>query len=472
MKRVFILVCFVSFRQVVFAQEMWGISNSNFAGNMGMALNPATMVAAPYSLEMNLIALDLFLQNNYIFVKKRSSLLAKSVRGEAVNDSRITDNYTSTLKKGYAQAYLRGPSIILNQGNFSVGVHTAMRAGLSVSKVPVHLAKFIYEGFDYEPQHGFPYHADPFTATLLHWSETGISGGLIVKDNGADILTGAVCFKLLLPMNALFLEASSLDYIVPDSKLLIVNNLSGTYGHTSFDNNENIAAQLFSIKGNGVGGDVGFIYMRGRNERSYSCGKRSNGFKKYKYRMGASFVDIGYVRCLKGAGVYSYNRSTAQWPGIDTAKFDNLADFDSSLSTRFLGKPDDSKNGKGFSIMMPAAFSLQFDYCFKPRWYINGSLIQRLPIGKRRILRPNQISITPRYETRYFEVALPFSLYDYTQPRFGLAFRYHFLVLGTDKIGAITGLWNLTGIDIYFGIKISGCSLARKRKIAGNCFPF
>ncbi|MBK7851504.1 MAG: hypothetical protein IPJ66_10310 [Bacteroidetes bacterium] len=37
---------------------MWGISNSNYSGNMGIFLNPATIVGAPYKYEFNIIAGD------------------------------------------------------------------------------------------------------------------------------------------------------------------------------------------------------------------------------------------------------------------------------------------------------------------------------------------------------------------------------------------------------------------------------
>ena len=46
-------------------QEMWGISNSNFSGNMGIFLNPSTIVSAPYNYEINIIALDAFAENTY-----------------------------------------------------------------------------------------------------------------------------------------------------------------------------------------------------------------------------------------------------------------------------------------------------------------------------------------------------------------------------------------------------------------------
>ncbi len=470
-KAVVLLFIFFSVQEMI-AQEMWGISNSNFAGQMGMGLNPSTMVAAPYSFEINLISGDIFIQNSYIYIKRRSSLIAKSVKGEAVSDDRISDRYTNTLKSGYAQILLKGPSLLINRGNFAFGLHTAMRMGLSARRVPFHLAKFMYKGFNYDPQHGIPFHSGAFQAAMLHWSEIGLSGGMVLNESGENLLTGAVTLKYLLPLNALFIDVGSIDYLVPSSDLLIVENLSGSYGHTAFDQDGNMTGQLFSIKGQGFGGDIGFTWMVGRLERAYECGKRSRAFRKYKFRTGFSLVDLGYARLSSNAGVYSFRNRSMQWPGMDTVKFSGLSAFDSSLSSHFFNDPEASRSGDGFSMMTPVAASIQVDYCLAPGWYVNASVIQRIPLGKNRILRPNQLSITPRYETRNLEVALPFSLYDYTRPRFGLALRYGFFVLGTDKIGAFTGLWDVSGADIYFGIKVAGCGKMRKKSRGGDCYDF
>ena len=160
------------------AQEMWGISNSNFAGNMGMGLNPATMVASPYSMEINILSADLFLQNNYIYVRKKSSFFAKTLKGESLPEGRITDFYTSPVKRGNLLVKFIGPSIIVNKGNFAFGFHSALRIGFSAKSFPVHFAKFMYDGFDFEPQHGINFKSGPFSATLLAWSEAGLSFGM------------------------------------------------------------------------------------------------------------------------------------------------------------------------------------------------------------------------------------------------------------------------------------------------------
>ena len=141
------------------AQEMWGISNSNFAGVMGMSLNPATIVAAPYTMEINAISGDLFMQNNYVYLRK--------------GNLETSDFYTTPDKKGYLAANLKGPSIIINRGFLTFAFHTALRAGFSAENVPFHFAKFTYDGFDFEPQHSINFKSGPFKVAGLTWLEAG-----------------------------------------------------------------------------------------------------------------------------------------------------------------------------------------------------------------------------------------------------------------------------------------------------------
>jgi hypothetical protein len=110
------------------------------------------------------------------------------------------------------------------------------------------------------------------------------------------------------------------------------------------------------------------------------------------------------------------------------------------------------------------AASVQFDLCLAPRWYANATVVQRANPPVPHVDSPNIISITPRYETSFFEVSLPYSLYDYYLNRIGLAVRYHFLVLGTDKLGPYVSSNDVTGMDFYFGIKLSDYDFIRKGK--------
>lgn len=162
---------------------MLGISNSNFAGNMGMGLNPSLFVGSPYVYEWNIISGDFFLDNDYIYLERHSSLLLKSLRGKSVSQDRFLDYYDSKTKNAYGNIFLRGPSYIRNNEKFSWGFHTAFRSNMSATDVPFHVAKFIKEGFDYIPQQDIRYVSTPFKSATMAWGELGGTLGKLSTKN-------------------------------------------------------------------------------------------------------------------------------------------------------------------------------------------------------------------------------------------------------------------------------------------------
>src|SRR5690606_8883306 len=72
-KLLFLLMLFSI--QYASGQEMWGISNSNYSGNMGIFLNPSTIVGAPYRYELNVLAGDFFAENTYVYFPKEKNIV-------------------------------------------------------------------------------------------------------------------------------------------------------------------------------------------------------------------------------------------------------------------------------------------------------------------------------------------------------------------------------------------------------------
>src|SRR5882724_3538311 len=94
------------------AQEMWGISNSNYSGNMGIFLNPSTIVGAPYKYELFLVGADLFGQNSYMYSPSDRKIITRSIFGTAPNETNWFDNYKGATQNGYAHTLIIGPSYI------------------------------------------------------------------------------------------------------------------------------------------------------------------------------------------------------------------------------------------------------------------------------------------------------------------------------------------------------------------------
>jgi len=463
-KRIVFILVLASTGLSASAQEMFGISNSNFAGNMGMGLNPSLFIGSPYLYEINAISGDLFIDNDYIYIKRRSSLLMKSLQGETVPEENVLDYYDGKTKNAYGNVFLRGPSYIKNNENFSWGIHTAFRSNLSATDVPIHVAKFLKEGFDYIPQQDIQYSSTPFRSATMAWLELGGTiGKVLFEERNKKYLAGAVTLKFLVGLDAAYVNLTKFDYYVPSADTLIVNSATGTYGH-ALGEGENDPAFSFAFRGFGGAADIGITYYRGRVHGAGDCNRTAEKLKKYKYRAGFSIIDAGLILFRKQSKEFSFNESSMVWPGINDVQFNSIHDLDTSISYHFYGTPDGSLSGSGFNIYLPTALSLQFDYCIMPSVYANATLIQAVPLSKIAIVRASQLSVTPRYETRLFEASLPVVLYEYKTPHVGLAFRYKFFVLGTERLGSYTGLWDTTGYDLYFGIKFNTCEIKKGGK--------
>jgi hypothetical protein len=123
------------------------------------------------------------------------------------------------------------------------------------------------------------------------------------------------------------------------------------------------------------------------------------------------------------------------------------------MSTLFYGDPSASYAGSMINIGLPTAVSVQADYNIYKNFYAAGYWIHPIRFNMHALRRPAQVAVVPRYESQYFEVNLPISVYEYKYPRIGLSARFWFFTIGTERIGTWLGLSNLDGLDIYASIK-------------------
>jgi hypothetical protein len=447
-----LLTLFLLLQLHVNAQELWGASNSNYAGNTGLDLNPASVTGAPFKWEIHLLSADASVMNNYMYLMNNSNAIRASVRGESVDQERFTDRYTTKDKSAYASVFLKLPSLMYSNNKFGVAFHISNRTALSARNIPYHLAKFIKEGFDYAPQHDVRYTGGKTAIALMNWNEAGITGGMALLNDQTTYISGGLTVNYLYGLNSAYLNINNIDYMVPSDSLWQIYNADIEYGHAIPSENAD-GNEILKKKGSGIGVSAGLQYYHNRNEDAYNpCTKEKNQ-KKYDYKVGFSIIDVGKINYNVDAKKYIFNNVSTDWFGIDTTKLNGLSGADSTLNSQFYALQDPALAGTSYDLWLPAAASLQLDYSVTPNIYFNFSAIQRLPLNRNEIKRANQLSVAVRYETKNFEVALPYSFFDYYRHRLGLSLRYGPLTVGTDMIGPFTGLFDTYGMDIYFALK-------------------
>lgn len=452
--RVFLFASFFfCFGYDVSGQEMWGSSGSNSAGHMVIELNPAAIVAAPFLWEAHFVSADLSLLNNYYLLKRQSGWVRNAVKGSDADKGSFGDRYEVKPEKFiYSSNFLRYPGFIWSGRRSGIAFSFSSRAEWTVGNLPYHLAKYLKEGFDYDPQQAQDFSGRNIRSGVLVWHSAGLSYGRVVSNSTSSFITSAVTLNYNHGIGGGYVYFDRLKYTVPADTLLVVDQLEGAYGHALGDGGGEGSGGLLRKNGSGFSFSAGMQYFRNRNNSWFDpCNLHPRG-RPYDFRLGFSLLDFGYIRFSPNARVYTFDDAKTDWYGIDTVKFATIEFADSAFSQQFNSSSVPKPSASEFVLFLPSAASIQFDLPVSERIFLNLSWMQRIPFSRYSLTRANQLAFIPRYETRRFEFSMPFSFYEMFRPRLGFGIRYGILTVGSDMPGAFLGLTDSFGADVYFGL--------------------
>ena len=411
----------------VVAQEMWGISNSNFSGNMGIFLNPSTIVGAPYQYEINLVAFDAFAENANVYTLKNERSLFHGLTGSVLPPDTIFDQ--TDLQNTYAHTLVIGPSYIRNRKTSGWGIHTAYRSEFSGTDVTPEFAEIVY----YHPtptSPGLKRSLHPFSSAYATWLELGGTYGKVIREDEFHILKWGANVNALLGLSGHYFDAKSFDYTTLDS------------------------GQMIGIYGAGLSTTLGLTYIKDLNRGAFDCNMSNDRQRKYKYRLGISIHDLGMIHYFNNATVHTVkNTSDEYWNGLDSYETNSIKRIDEALVRELGGTSED----KSFNIWLPLAASVQFDYQIRPNIFANITALNKFHFTPNQISRGNQINLSGRYERRRFEATVSVSLFEYEKTALGLGLRYRFLVIGTDRLLSTLGLSEDNNYNVFFGLKFQFC---------------
>ena len=465
MRKIIILILLTVAFIPVKAQEMLGIVNSNYAGSVGSIINPSSIVNSKLYMDINLITADIFAENNYLYIHKEDYKLFDYLKREPQfpsygKDNQAFDHYTDNkIKHAFSNIRIIGPSAMIVNGNHAFALTTGVRTMVTLRRMPFEIANFSYEGLNYPSQFNINYKDYDFSLTSMAWGEIGLTYAYIFKKVYNNQWSAGITVKKLFSYGGAYMNINNIDYIVLNDSTVDIKNLDAEVGLSlpvDYTNNDFPDDGKF-FKGGGFGLDLGITYQkkaRGYSNRKYNKLCRQP-YEDYVYRIGVSILDIGGVKFKENAEKHVYDNVSTYWEEIDTLTYNNIHDLSQTISNQFYGDPNASLIADEISISLPTTLSLQIDYCYNKNWYINTTFFYPLELGKTYLQRPPQISVTPRFEKRQYEFAIPISLYNLKQPRIGLSARIYFLTVGTDKLGGFFGFSDFTGMDIYFSVKFN-----------------
>ncbi|HKK11047.1 MAG TPA: DUF5723 family protein [Bacteroidales bacterium] len=478
MRKILLFILVITFSlSKGYSQVRLGMTTGEYAGVNSIHLNPANIINSDYYLDIQLAGAGTFVLNNYIYLRNEDHSVFELISGnpdfptfiDERGNERYVDNWSGQdLKNGYFNTKVFGPSAMLTYGRHGFAFSTGARSLIRVKDFSYDIANYVYEQLDYPDFYNVNYINNIDThMESVQFAEIALSYNYNVFARNFEKVDVGATAKYLLPYNAAKFYLDNADYLMPNSDTLIIFDMNGSLRSSvpvNFDNN-NFPDGSGTFKGSGLGLDIGVVYTRTKSiQRSYERFTRLCRQKKYdyKYRVGLSILDIGYVALNKNVQVHEYVNANTFWPELSDFQFENVTQSLQEISERLLGAPGASlSESNNFSMRLPTAISLQADYHYHRNWYFNSTLIYGFPAKENAFSRPHYASVMPRYEGKYFGAGMPFSLHDFKQPQIGFNIRLLYLTVGTANLAHYMGFSELNGVDLYFTLKFS--------LLKGNC---
>jgi hypothetical protein len=460
-----------------------GIAGSNFVGTHANSLNPANVVDTRTKLFVNLAAVGVDFQNNYArwgapfsFPAFSTNNVADKHRNAAGliiwRGSYIGQNENKKKVSTFINGEGRGPAIQFDIKKWGLGVAAGVKYKYLTSLVNAspEVGRMIVEGTRSPSLIGNTYNNSEFYFNTGFYNEFfGTIGKVILNEDDRFIKIGATGKYLVSEM---FTNISAYDFdfnVVSDpanNRRQIINlpKTNAYYAQVAAEPRLSISSftnQMTKLSGlgTGFGGELGIIYEYRPDFRNYT--RINNGkihtdprVNKYKYRLGFSLLDVGFIRYSSPQAV-RVNEINSVNNRIIRGDYNMLSGFEELItSTEEVYDVDPTTHGNTFLIYTPASAVATIDYNIKDNYFVNVIIRQSLLNTNRRgAITYSGISVVPRYETKNLMISAPVSLdHNYQNFNLGLAVRFANVFLGSDNITGWLNTFNPRGFSIYAGI--------------------
>ncbi len=477
LKKLLIICGFITLTTGVKAQDFLGYANSNYAGVTGISLQPACIVDDRMEFDMTLFGVNTAVYNNYLGLKKDRLNPRKSVdaQGQTVwfpkmaNDTDFIHNSMEERNNGkyksvYSATRVTMPSfMVFCDHKNSFAFTWDVRNYVNVDGVSQDLAKLIIEQFNYpslwtaaSPR----LNSKNLSVQQMLWAEYGLTYGRVLKEDNEHAFKMAARFKFLQGMISSYMNIKDFNFSVPNDTLMNFLNAQASYGHSDnfeFTDQNKLKLKTFSSYP-GFGGDIGFVYEFRPDYKKYKYdmdGEKDlwrRDKNKYKLRLGASILDVGAIKFRKGSLSNNFNANVNFYNLHNFDGISSVQGFDSILKADF----QESAPKATYTMTLPTAFSIQADYNIWKDFYVNMTPFIALKFRNRetKIHEYNTISITPRWDHKWFGVFLPVQYHQLDGFRAGATIRIGPLIVGTSNLTPLISKKSVFGADIHAMLKI------------------
>ena len=443
-------------------------TSTNYAGSRALAVNPSLMTTAFVYADFGL-NLGASAYNDFAYL--HASDYYRLLNGENPSDYYINGRrydvgflINSKYKNVNETFDFNLLSAMYNRdGKHAFGIFINNRVYTSAKRIPWEILEASLKSID-STFYDRNYVSKNTRVSMMAWSEIGLSYASTVYDYDYDKVDFGITAKGLLGYTGVALNLNKVDKDIVDKNTSIIHSLNMMaamsapidYGAKFSDGEIFDANQI--VNGYGLGFDIGFTYTRKTSDKLITASKHACVAPKinYQWRLGVSLLDVGAISFKNNAKVYKFLSDTDKTFDVrDLEGSEDFNDMMDRLSGMFYDDPADADAGSKFMMGLPTAMSVQFDYKLAKNIYVNATWMQPLRLLRYSARRPAQVVVEPRFESRYFDLTMPVTFYNYEKIFLGAELRLAFLTVGTHNIFNFLGVGESYGLDAYVALKFN-----------------
>lgn len=440
-----------------YSQDLLSFGHSNYAGISGASYNPASLADSRFSMDIQLIGAGIEVANNYVGVK-RADIFRPDFGTQHLNLRTI-----DTKKSVFVRNEILLPGIMFSNGKYGWGFDMKIRTYANVDGVETELAHFLALELNDAPNFNKSMYNRHIGVQALSWMEFGGTYARTIWTGAEHFVSVGARPKFMLGLGAAYAFVNDAGYAFRNDSTLNLVRGEVEFGHSdnfAFDGGFGMQYAMGFNPGFGV--DVGLIYefrpdamQEGKKEDKEKPWPGYRERPKYKYRFGVAITDLGAIRFRHGEFSDQYTVNANIWD-LDDETFD--ASSPVNLYNTFELRSGGSKAGEGFWMRTPLAMNLQYDYFWRNNIYVNATAFTPIYLRNydgKRVHELFRLSVTPRWEKRWFAVWAPVSFTRMGVVSLGTGVRLGPLSIGTtDIINLAFRRKTVYNADLYFVLKV------------------
>jgi hypothetical protein len=317
-----IFVSISLFVNAFMAQEEAGLVHSNYASASAIEINPANGVLSKQYLDLTLAGFHAYANNNLVFLNRSSFSLGSYING-LTDEVSPRYNLNNNKNSAFGLVSLSGLGAVLSVGDNSFGIKLKVKAIADGRNVPNQAGEYLVNNG--VPLPGTYSNKDLKFGYAAYAEIQGHYSRNIIKRD-IHLLSAGINVGYLIGIAGASFKINESTYTIFKQESGELNSLSGEYIYTMPKWNS----------GNGFSSSLGAVYTRMEASvegHLHNSPKSGCACVDYKWRFGASLIDIGWVDFKENALYRNFDETTGG-PGDEPFENADPEEWDGEIANR------------------------------------------------------------------------------------------------------------------------------------------